>query len=522
MSGRIPRSALLLIATAGLASLLEIVDTSIVNVAVPTMMGNLGVTLDEISWVVTGYIIANAIILPLAGWLAVRLGRRPYYIGCIILFTVASMACGFAPNLLVLVLFRVVQGLAGGALLPTSQALIQEALPPEQAGMASALYGMVVIIGPTIGPPLGGFLTDHYGWRSIFDINIPLGVLAAVMAYTFVQNHELTAKELESDPRKHPIDFLGLAFLVMCIGALQFVLERGQADDWFDSNAIRICSFLAVSSLVGFIWWELRTAYPIVALRLFKIPNLRYGAIMMGALGFILYGLIFFVPIFCSNSLGLTATQTGELFIPGAITSGLLMPVVGMLLRKYDARIFAAVGLLCVCLCLIMLAYSSSRTGVDDFFWPLLVRGCAMAMMFVPLNAAVLGSFKGTQLGQVAGITNLFRQLGGSLGIAILSTYFTRSTRDAYGQLVGKVSALNPALRYGTYRVQGMSMEMGMGTPARFAAQFDYYRLQRQAFVIGFDHMMWTMAIFFMLALIPLYFLRPLPFQKGGAAMDLH
>jgi DHA2 family multidrug resistance protein len=521
MSNRIPRAALLLIATAGLASLLEIVDTSIVNVAVPTMMGNLGVTLDEISWVVTGYIIANAIILPLAGWLAVRIGRRRYYVGCIMLFTVASVACGFAPNLMVLVLFRVVQGLAGGALLPTSQALIQEALPPEQAGMASALYGMVVIIGPTIGPPLGGFLTDHYGWRSIFNINVPLGILATVMALTFVQNHELTEKELKNDPRKHPIDFTGLAFLVAAIGALQFVLERGQADDWFDSNPIRICSFLAVSSLIGFIWWELRTAYPIVALRLFKIPNLRYGAIMMGALGFILYGLIFFVPIFCSTTLGLTATQTGELFIPGAMCSGLLMPVVGMQLRKRDPRYLAAAGLVCVCLCLCMLAYSTPQTGVDDLFVPLLIRGCAMALMFVPLNAAVLGSFKGTELGQVAGITNLFRQLGGSLGIALLSTLFTRSTRDAYGQLVGKVSSLNPALRLGSYRVQSMAMEMGMGSPARIAARFDYYRVQRQAFVIGFDHMMWVMAIFFMLALVPLYFLRPLPHQKG-ASMDMH
>jgi DHA2 family multidrug resistance protein len=521
VTNRIPREALLLIATAGLASLLEIVDTSIVNVAVPTMMGNLGVTLDEISWVVTGYIIANAIILPLAGWLAVRIGRRRYYVGCIMLFTAASVACGFAPSLLVLVLCRVVQGLAGGALLPTSQALIQEALPPEQAGMASALYGMVVIMGPTIGPPLGGFLTDHYGWRSIFNINVPLGILATVMALAFVRNHELTEKELLDDPRKHPIDFTGLAFLVGCIGFLQFVLERGQADDWFDSNAIRVCSFLAVFSLIGFIWWELRTAYPIVALRLFKIPNLRYGAIMMGALGFILYGLIFFVPIFCSVSLGLTATQTGELFIPGALMSGLLMPVVGSQLRKHDARIFVTIGLLFVCTCLVMMAYSSPQTGADDFFWPLLVRGCAMALMFVPLNTAVLGSFQGTQLGQVAGITNLFRQLGGSLGIAILSTLFTRSTRDAYGQLVGKVSNLNPALHYGSYRVQSMAMEMGMGTPAHIAAQFDYYRLQRQAFVIGFDHMMWVMAIFFMLALVPLYFLKPLPFQKG-ASMDMH
>ena len=505
---KIPRAALLLIATAGLASLLEIVDTSIVNVAVPTMMGNLGVTLDEISWVVTGYIIANAIILPLAGWLSVRIGRRRYYVGCIGIFTAASVACGFAPNLMVLVIFRIVQGLAGGALLPTSQALMQEALPPEQAGMASALYGMVVIIGPTIGPPLGGFLTDHYGWRSIFNINVPLGVLAAVMALTFVKDHELKGAHKKSDVRSHPIDYVGLGLLVMAIGAMQFVLERGQADDWFDSNVIKFLTILGVGSLVGFIWWELKTKYPIVELHLFKIPNLRYGAIMMGALGFILYGLIFFVPVFCATTLGLTATETGMLFIPGALMSGLMMPVVGMQLRKRDPRFLVVGGLAFVCVSLAMLAYSSPQTGTANLFWPLLVRGMGMAFLFVPLNAAVLGSFTGPQIGQVAGITNLSRQLGGSLGIALLSTLFTHSVRNAYGQMVGRVSFLNPALTFGTGRMKGMAMEMGMGTPARFAADFAYFRLQRQAFVIGFDHMMWVMAIFFSLAVIPLYFLK--------------
>jgi MFS transporter, DHA2 family, multidrug resistance protein len=342
------------------------------------------------------------------------------------------------------------------------------------------------------------------------------------MALAFVEDHELSAEDPRNDVRNHPVDFMGLSFLITAIGALQFVLERGQADDWFSSNAIRICSFLAVSGLVGFIWWELRTKYPIVALRLFKIPNLRYGAIMMGALGFILYGLIFFIPIFCASTMGLTATETGVLFIPGALMSGFLMPFVGAALRKQDPRILTALGLVFVCVCLVMLAYSSPQTGQDDLFMPLLVRGAAMALMFVPLNAAVLGSFTGTELGQVAGITNLFRQLGGSLGIALLSTLFTHSVRNAYGQMVGRVSLLNPALRYGAARAPGMAMEMGMGTHSQFLAQFAYYRLQRQAFVIGFDHMMWVMAIGFSLAIIPLYFLKPLPFQGKRPAMDAH
>jgi DHA2 family multidrug resistance protein len=504
---KIPRAALLIVVTAGLASLLEIVDTSIVNVAVPTMMGNLGATLDEISWVVTGYIIANAIILPLAGWLAVRIGRRRYYVGCIGIFTVASVACGFAPNLVTLVLFRVVQGLAGGALLPTSQALIQEAFPPEDAGMASAIYGMVVIIGPTIGPPLGGYLTDHFGWRSIFNVNLPLGILAAMMALANVQDHKLEKGSAHQGMRSHPIDVWGLSFMVTAIGCLQFVLERGQADDWFDSKIILLNTFLAAAAAVAFVWWELRVKYPIVDLRLFKKPILKFGVMMMGALGFILYGLIFFVPIFCATNLGLTATETGLLFIPGALASGFAMPIVGSQLRRREPRQLAAMGVMIVCVALAMMAHSSSDTGTGNLFLPLLMRGFGMAFLFVPLNAAVLGSFSGPTVGQVAGITNLARQLGGSLGIAVLSTLFNRSVVRGYGEMMGRVSALN--INYQAGRgVRGAAMQMGMGTPAQLAAKAAWGRVQHQAFVQGFDHMMWFMVFAFSLALIPLYFLR--------------
>ncbi len=517
---RIPRAALLIIVTAGLASLLEIVDTSIVNVAVPTMMGNLGVTLDEISWVVTGYIIANVIVLPMSGWLSLRFGRRFYYISCILLFTASSAACGLAPNFLSLVAFRVIQGLAGGALLPTSQALMQEALPREQAGMASALYGMVVIVGPTIGPPLGGWLTDHYGWRSIFDINIPLGVLAALLAFANVKNHDLDGADARHDVRGNPVDFPGLALLVLAVGTLQFVLERGQADDWFASGAIRVCASLAVLGTAGFIWRELTTDHPVVALRLFRVPNMRYGAMMMGAVGFILYGLIFFIPIFCSVTLGLDATQTGALFIPGALLSGAFMPVVGAQLRRRDPRQLLLVGVAMVLVCLVMFAHSSAQTGTDDMFVPLLVRGGAMAFLFVPINTVVLGSFTGPEVGQVAGMINLFRQLGGSVGIAVLSTLFTAARRRAYGQLIGYVSALNPALRAGAAATHPLALQVGLATPMRVAAEFAFLRVRRQAFVLGFDHMMWVIALIFTLALIPLYFLRPLPFLARGVPQE--
>ncbi|HEY5039333.1 MAG TPA: DHA2 family efflux MFS transporter permease subunit, partial [bacterium] len=235
----ISRGALMLVITAGLASLLEIVDTSIVNVAIPTMMGNLGATLEEIGWVVTGYIISNAIVLPISGWLGTRFGRRRYYLTCILLFIATSVACGLAPNLWTLVFFRIIQGAAGGALLPTSQALIQEAFP-GRSGMGSALYGMVVIIGPTIGPPLGGYLTDHFGWRMIFNINLPLGILAAFLAAIYVKDHVVEEKHAAVHERMKsaPVDTIGLTLLIVGVGCLQYVLERGQADDWFSNGLI--------------------------------------------------------------------------------------------------------------------------------------------------------------------------------------------------------------------------------------------------------------------------------------------
>jgi DHA2 family multidrug resistance protein len=505
---RIPPKAALLIITAGLAPLLEMVDTSIVNVAVPTMMGNLGATLDTISWVVTGYIIANAIILPLAGWLAIRIGRRSYYTGCIILFTMASVACGLAPNLEFLVAFRIIQGLAGGALLPTSQSLIQEALPQEQAGLASALYGIVIIIGPTIGPPLGGWLTDHFGWRSIFNINLPLGILAAMMAMSFVKDHALEEGGQHDRMRTAPVDVLGLLLLVASIGCMQFVLERGEADDWFTSTAILVNSGVSIVSIISFIFWELHTEHPIMDLRLFKVPNLAYGTLVMGCIGAMLYALIFFVPVFCSAIVGLTATQTGLIFIPGALASGLMMPLVGSQLRRRDPRLLVLFGIVMVDIGIYMLAHTSPMTGTRALFWPLFIRGFGMAFLFVPVNAVVLGSFSGPALGQVAGITNLARQLGGSLAIAILSTLFTHSRQRAFADLSGRVSRLNPAFIYTNISNGHFASSLGLGTPASIGAKTAYYRVSRQAFVLGFNHMMWLMVAIFGAALIPLYFMQ--------------
>jgi DHA2 family multidrug resistance protein len=481
--------------------------------------------LDEIGWVVTGYIISNAIILPISGWLGTRFGRRNYYITCILLFVATSVACGLAPNLWTLVLFRVVQGAAGGALLPTSQALIQEAFP-GRAGMGSALYGMVVIIGPTVGPPLGGWLTDHFGWRMIFNINLPLGILAAFMAYLYIPDHAHDDEHAVAHQKmkEAPVDTLGLSLLVIGVGCLQYVLERGEADDWFSNHLILAFSIIAAVCIPAFIWWELTTEHPIMDLRLYKNPALLNGTIMMACVGGMLYGLIFFVPIFASNIMSMDATQTGNLFTPGAFVAGLMMPIIGSQLQKRDPRIFMVYGLLCVSFALYLLTGFTPQTTYWQMFWPLLIRGLGMAALFIPVNSTVLGGFKGPALGQAAGIMNLSRQLGGSLGIALLSTMFSKASAAAYEHLRQYVSPLNPGFRQWAQNAQGMayrfSNELGLMHPDNLLMKEAYFRVKKQAFVMAFDQMAWVMVIGFLVAGIPIYFMKK-PAQMGNPA-DAH
>ena len=497
-----------IILTAVLASLLEIVDTSIVNVAIPTMMGNLGATLEDISWVVTGYIIANAIVLPLSGWLATRIGRRKYYVGCITIFTLASVLCGIAPNLMALTFFRIIQGLAGGALLPTSQTLIQEQFPRERAGMGSAIYGMSIMIGPTLGPTLGGYLTDHFGWRSIFNINLPLGLFAIFMALIYVDEPAHSKEK-----KKGAIDGVGLGLLAVGIGCLQYVLERGQADDWFDSLGIKVCSAIAAFAIPYFVYWELTVEEPIVNLRLFKDSVVRNGTLLMMLLGTMLFGMVFILPIFVGTSLHYDATKTGMLFIPGALTTAACMPFIGAMLRKIDPRYLILFGILVVETCLYMMTQFSSQSGERDLFWALLVRGLGMGFLFVPINTAVLGQFRGESLGQVAGLLNLFRQLGGSIGIALIGTLLDRKNQQNYIDIVSHVSLLSPAADL-TLRQSQMGMaakfggEVGFTSPSTAALRSLAYRVQSQVFMLSFSQMMWTLLIIFSFSLIPLYFLK--------------
>lgn len=411
--------------TAILCALLEIVDSTIVNVALNEMKGNLGATLSEVGWVITAYAIGNVIIVPMTSWLSQQFGRRNYFAASIIIFTVFSFLCGNATNIWELVFFRLMQGIGGGALLVTSQTIITESYPIEKRSMAQAIYGLGVIIGPTLGPPLGGYIVDNYSWPYIFYINIPIGIAAVLMTLQFVRSPKYSEKRKAKD-----VDWYGIALLAAFVGSLQYILEKGHEEDWFESKEIVILTIVAVIGFILFLWRELSCKYPVVELRVLKNGNLRIGTAMSFILGFGLYGSTFIVPLYTQSILGWTALQSGALMIPAALTTAVMMPIIGKLLtRGVKQQFLVSMGLL------IFFIYSfwgykilTPNTGKDDFFWMLMVRGAGLGLLFIPITSLSLSTLKGKEIGQGAAFTGMMRQLGGSFGIAAITTFISNQT----------------------------------------------------------------------------------------------
>ncbi|HVZ78451.1 MAG TPA: DHA2 family efflux MFS transporter permease subunit [Gemmatimonadaceae bacterium] len=420
-----------------LAAVLELIDTSIVNVAIPHMMGNLGATLDEISWVSTGYIIANVIVIPMSGWLSAFFGRKRYLTGSILLFVLASFMCGAATSLVGLVLWRVVQGFGGGALLSTAQATLFESFPPEEVGIGQAMFGVGVMVGPTIGPTLGGYIVDNYNWPWIFYINVPLGILAAIMVYTYVH-------DAEHQERAKTIDVWGIALLALGVGSLQWMLERGERYDWFDSRFVTTLCVVSVTSFVLLLWRELTIDEPVINFRVLKSRQLSAGVSIAAFLGLALYGSIFVLPVFLQQLHGFTANQTGMVILPGALASAAMMVWVGRNANHLDARVTVTIGALMFLVSMWMLSTLTLDAGQHDLFWPLIIRGAALGLIFVPLTNASMADLSMRELAQGTGMFNLTRQLGGSLGIAIMATLLSRFTTQARSTLVTHVSTTDP------------------------------------------------------------------------------
>ncbi|MEP7167828.1 MAG: DHA2 family efflux MFS transporter permease subunit [Bacteroidota bacterium] len=499
-----------------LAALLELIDTTVVNVSLPQIMGNLGATLEDVGWVVTAYSIANVIILPMSGWLAAKFGRKNYFAFSIVLFTVASFFCGNADNIWELVAFRFIQGIGGGALLGTAQAILVETWPKEQLGMATAIFGLGVVVGPTIGPTLGGFITDHFTWPWVFYINIPLGIIAVILALQYIQESLHVQKVGD-------VDWLGIIFLTIGVGSMQIVLERGEGDDWFNSTYIIVLSITSAIALVSFIWRELSTEHPIVNLRILKNRSLSIGMFTTFILGFGLFGSVFIFPVFCQNLLGFSAQQTGMLLIPGGLATIMMMPFVGkMLQNKFPPQIMATIGFLMFYLFTYTLSKASLSSGESDFYIPLILRGVGLALLFVPLTTLALGSLEPKDVAQGTGLNNMMRQLGGSFGIAIITTLIHLRQGFHRNQLVEHIDSFNFAF---TERFNNLTQNLtAKGYTLADAQTLAYKAIDgaviKQTYLMSYIDGFWFVGVFFIFC-IPLLYLQKM---KRGAkvAVDAH
>lgn len=506
--------------TAIFCALLEIIDTTIVNVALNDMKGNLGATLSDVSWVITAYAIANVIIIPLTSWLSQQFGRRNYFAASIILFTAASFLCGNATNIWELVFFRFVQGLGGGALLVTSQTIITEVYPAEKRGMAQALYGMGVIVGPTLGPPLGGYIVDNFSWPYIFYINIPIGIIATLLTLTYVKSPNYGGKRSAGE-----IDWWGIFFLIIAVGSLQFVLEKGQEHDWFEDGRIIAFSVMSFIGAYLFIWRQLVSRNPVVDLRVLKNRNLAIGTVLSFILGFGLYGSTFIIPLFTQNSLGWTALQAGLLLVPSSIATGMMMPIVGRLIQGgIPQKYLIALGFS------IFFGYSlwaytiiTPYSGESDFFVLLMVRGVGLGLLFVPVTTLALSTLNGKEIGQGAAFTGMVRQLGGSFGIALISTFISRANVQHRGDMISHISPydLDVQQRLAAMKAGFMSQGFGVEEATMKANKMLDVIVTRQAALLTYMDVFLYIGIFF-LCCIPLVLILKPSKRKVDPSHALH
>ncbi|MDP9017555.1 MAG: DHA2 family efflux MFS transporter permease subunit [Candidatus Eremiobacteraeota bacterium] len=480
--------------TVMLGMIMAIVDATIVNVALNTIGGNLGASIDEVAWVTTGYILASVVVMPLNGWLTAFLGRKRFYATSLAIFTIASLLCGTARSIWVLVFYRVLQGIGGGALQPTAQAILFETYPAEKRGQAMALFGLGAMVGPAIGPLLGGYLIDNATWPIIFFINIPIGIIAFVMTLMFIPNPSFIERI------KTGVDWVGLGLLTAGLASLQYVLERGQHDDWFNSSTIWILSTIAIGSLVAFVWRMLKSNAPLVNLMVFRLRQFWIGNVVGVVLGFGLFGSMLILPLFLQSALNFTAMDTGMALLPGALASAVGMVIIGRFGAKFDPRILIATGMILFGASTWAMGDLNQFAGYWDFFWPRVIQGFSLGFIFVPLTTVTLGAVPNPELANATGIMSLVRQIGGSFGIAILTTLLSRQMTVTYEALANGVTRTH-------------------GVPIPVLAQIVAVNAQ----VISYDYLFRLTGLIFFICVPLVYFLRAAkrPGNAGAAAPAL-
>ena len=482
-----------------LPTVMEIIDTSVANVALPHIQGSFNAGADEITWVLTSYLVSNAVVLPMTGWLGGFFGRKRFLISCITLFTIASFLCGSAPNLGMLIFFRIIQGAAGGALQPMSQAILFETFPIKERGLAMAIFGVGAMFGPIIGPAMGGWITDNISWRWIFYINIPAGVIAVTMAKYFIFDPHYIKKA------NVKIDYIGLGLLVLGLGALQIVLDKGEREDWFSSSFIIAFALIAFVSLVLLVYFELKSKQPIVNLRLFKDKSFTSGNLLMFTFGFCLYSTLVMIALLLQTLMGYDATLAGMVLAPGGVATLVTMPFVGIALKKFDGRRIIFTGLVIGSVSMFMMSRFTLDASYWDFMFPRVLLGFGLAMVFVPLTTLTFSTISREQMGNATGFFNLLRNIGGSVGIGFATTMISRYSQFYQTVLVSHINPYNPIFQQRLSNIQA-GLALRGNTQDKAAISAIYRQVQRQAAMLAYNRIFFILCIAF-IVVAPLLFL---------------
>jgi MFS transporter, DHA2 family, multidrug resistance protein len=509
--------------TVGFAAFMEVLDISIANVALQHIAGSLSASTNESTWVLTSYLVTNAIVLPMSGWLSATIGRRRYFLGCIIGFSVTSLICGLAPSLSLLIIARGLQGITGGGLQPTSQAILADTFPPERRGQAFAAYGLAVVFAPAIGPTLGGWITDNASWRWVFLLNVPVGAALSFLAMrVLTESPEEVAARKARRAQGLKVDYLGFALLVVGMCALQVVLDKGQEDDWFQSAFIIDLGVAAVLALAAFVVWELRHADPIVDLKLLAERNFGIGSVLMFMLGFILLGSTVLLPLFVQTMLGYTATDAGLVISPGGFAIMAIMPIVGALVARVDARILIVCGLVTASLALWRMTVFDLDVDYATVAWARVYQSLGLAFLFIPINTVAFLGLPPAKSSNASAIINMMRNVGGSFGIALATTLLARRQQVHQNMLVAHVSSFSPAYDSTIQSLQQAYLtQTANAADALTRAQATLYAIvQKQAAMLAFIDAFWVMGAVF-LALVPLVLLMRKP-QAGGPPPPAH
>jgi DHA2 family multidrug resistance protein len=490
-------------------TIMAVLDSSIVNVALPTMSGTLGVSIEEITWVVTAYILSSVIIMPITAFLSARFGRTRFYQASVLLFTVASMACGLATSLPEIIVFRVIQGIGGGVLTSVSQAILRESFPPEEQGMAMGVYGMGAVLAPAIGPTLGGWITDQYSWPWIFYINVPIGVLNLLLVRRYV-----------SDPpylrREHGyVDWLGLGLLTLGLGTFQIMLERGENKDWFASPSIVVLAVVAFIGLAAFVVRELRVSRPIVDLRLLRDAAFASATTLGGVLGMGLNASVFLLPVFLQQVIGYTAMDSGLALLPRSLAMMVLMPIGGAVYNRIGPRVLVASGLIVSVFSFWELSSLAPDVGFWDIFFPQLWQGVGFSLIFVALSTAALANIPKPMMTAATGLYNVVRQVCGSIGIAVAATLVTRNTTAYHAVLAAQVTPLDPQTAQWLAGATAAMRRSGADatTAHQRALELLDGLLTKQAAVLAYNHAFWIITLVFAAGLLLVWLLR-----SGGHA----